>query len=49
MCMDAAVSMKCRSPTLNKSSVIWCFDVGDALKICHKIFGFYPGLPHDFC
>ena len=49
MCMNATVSMKCMSPALTKSSVIRHFDIGGALEICHKIFGFYPGLPHDFC
>ena len=33
------------SPTLSKSSVIWHFDIGDALEIFHRIiFSFYQGL-----
>ena len=35
------------SPTLNKSSAIWCFERGDVIEIHNGItFDFYTGLPH---
>ena len=34
------------SPALNRSSVIWHFEHGDAIKICNGIIDFYMGLPH---
>ena len=37
------------SPTLNRSSVLGCFEHGNAIKIRNRImFDFYPGLPHLF-
>ena len=39
----------CRSPVLNGSSEIQCFECADAIKICNRImFIFYPGMPHMY-
>ena len=45
--VDAWISNKaCVSPTLNGSSVRWCFEHGNAIKIpVGVIFDFYTGLP----
>ena len=37
----------CMSSTHNRSTVLQCFECGNAIKIRNRIkFGFYPGLPH---
>ena len=42
------VSIKCVSPALNGSSVIWCFEQSDAFQIHDKITYFNTGLSQIF-
>lgn len=37
------------NPTLNRSSVLWCFKHDNAIEMCDRMFYFYLGLSHIAC